>query len=297
LSLVLAAGFAAGAQAQTQQHRPQQAHPNAAAPHAGQGHAGGALQQRGISAEEMMMHEMWQYQMMFAEMERQHAMARAAQRRAAHQQSGSGQSQSAASVNGQSMRPQQGRNAQPGTLAGAQSQEPNNPSGKNAKRDAARARDEERRLHADEERRRREDAERRRRESILGRERREAIATGQLALPLASDRGTILVLRQVHASLHSADTDYQGHRERAMGHVATALARLGAPGSAMGGGSILGSGNLAQAQSDEILRDSRAKLISVERTLRSATIHEHHRMARVAVDEAISQLNVALKIR
>jgi len=115
--------------------------------------------------------------------------------------------------------------------------------------------------------------------------------------PLAADQRMISLLRTTHTKLQGADHDYDGHRVRAMRHIENALHHLGGM-SALNTNVLEGSGNLPQAQSDQILRDSIVHLNMTEKslgTVRNAA--EHHRSARTSVAEAIHELHTALKIR
>ena len=84
----------------------------------------------------------------------------------------------------------------------------------------------------------------------------------------AQDQAKVSMLRTVHTKLAEADHDYDGHRVQAMHSVRQALGHLGAPNpGGVGGGSSLG--NLAQSQSDGLLRDSLLKLRALHGQLAS----------------------------
>jgi len=254
----------------------------------GQGHPGRPQQQRMLSPEEHMWNQWWQEQMMLNEMMR----APAARRRPAQQQPGTGgpqtgigpsqpgASQRRAGVNERSILSQPRQKQRPQSpLPGAKQKPPSPESDKRAKQDAS----------ADKTR------QHTRERSTLKNHAREADAVHKL--PLAADRGTISLLRTVHSKLQRADADYQGHRVRAMDHVASALRHLGwsSPVSGMFAAS---SGNLPQGKSDQILRDAIVQLNITEKNLGTGTTGaEHHRNAHVAVAEAIRELHVALNIR
>lgn len=104
-------------------------------------------------------------------------------------------------------------------------------------------------------------------------------------------------MKNVHRKLQEADHDYQGHRVRAMGHVSQALRHLGS--SDMGGfGSSSSLGDMAQARSDEILRDSILKLRNVEGRLGThPSGAQHFGEARSSLSGAIRELETALTIR
>ncbi len=104
-------------------------------------------------------------------------------------------------------------------------------------------------------------------------------------------------MRTVHTKLRGADHDYQGHRVRAMTHVAAAIRHLH-PTAALNTNVAAGQGNLPQAQSDQILRDALVHLNTAETSLGSGTnAATHHHSARTSVAEAIHELNTALTIR
>src|SRR5262249_50304043 len=97
--------------------------------------------------------------------------------------------------------------------------------------------------------------------------------------------------------LRGADHDYQGHRVRAMSHVATAIRHLH-PSSALNTNVSPGLGNLPQAQSDQILRDALVHLNTAEGSLGAGTAAAaHHQSARSSVSQAIHELNTALQVR
>jgi hypothetical protein len=116
----------------------------------------------------------------------------------------------------------------------------------------------------------------------------------------AADNLAIGHLKTVHAKLRSADADYNGHRVRAMGHIETAIHHMGStPGLGMGlGGGFGGGGHMPQAESDRILHDAIFQLRQTQSTLGTGTnAAAHHRSAHTSINEAIQQLEVALKIR
>ena len=114
-----------------------------------------------------------------------------------------------------------------------------------------------------------------------------------------SDQSIISLLRTTHRRLESADHDYDGHRMKAMQHIAGALQDLGST-SVTRTTPIFNSGNLPQSRSDEILRDAMIHLRNTESSLGNGTGTErtdrHHR-ARSAVTHAIGELETALRIR
>jgi hypothetical protein len=116
-------------------------------------------------------------------------------------------------------------------------------------------------------------------------------------LPLAADQPTISLLRTVHMRLSGADHDYQGHRVKALGHVAAAIRHLH-PSSSLNTNYAPGLGNLPQARSDEILREAMRQLGNAETSLGTGTESAaHHRGARASVAEAIHELHKALEVR
>ena len=120
-------------------------------------------------------------------------------------------------------------------------------------------------------------------------------ATGQR--PLTQDQASISLLRTVHGKLQEADHDYQGHRVQALHHVSEALQQLGSPAMAgLGYGPSLG--NMPQAQSDGILRDSLLKLRMADSQLGSrSNAAAHHARARASLGHAIRELEIALRNR
>jgi hypothetical protein len=115
---------------------------------------------------------------------------------------------------------------------------------------------------------------------------------------LAMDQRSISLLRNVHAKLREADHDYQGHRMRAMDHVASALEHLGSPAFNSDFGHGYSAGNLPQAKSDEILRNALIHLKTAESELATgANRAAHHGNARAKVAEAIGELHIALNVR
>ncbi len=121
----------------------------------------------------------------------------------------------------------------------------------------------------------------------------------------AADSGTISLLRTVHARLHRADADYDGHRVRAMNHIATAIRHLGSASGATAGwdggyniGAGLGGGHMPQAESDQILHNAIFQLNQTQGSLGTGTTAAaHHHNAHTSINEAIHELQVALKIR
>jgi hypothetical protein len=132
-------------------------------------------------------------------------------------------------------------------------------------------------------------AELRREERIL---RERALARGVLAL----DQAKVALLRTVLSNLQRADHDYGGHREQAMNSVGNALNLLGSAVPS-GVGNSLSLGNMAQTQSDGILRNAMLHLRSVQSQLGGSASNAHHLLARASVGHAINHLEVALRVR
>jgi hypothetical protein len=122
-------------------------------------------------------------------------------------------------------------------------------------------------------------------------------ATAASKRPLATDQAAISMLKTAQMKLSKADHDYAGHRVQAMRHVAHALDHL--TGSFLfNEHAVSGFGNLAQAESDRLLREAEGHLNFIENTLRTRTnSFEHHQSARTSVTDAIRELRIALTIR
>ena len=105
-----------------------------------------------------------------------------------------------------------------------------------------------------------------------------------------TDQSMISLLRTTHRRLEAADHDYQGHRVKAMNHIASALADLGS--TSVGNLSLpANAGNVPQSRSDEILRDAMFQLRSAETSLGTGTDRaERHHRARSAVGNAVHEL-------
>jgi hypothetical protein len=126
-------------------------------------------------------------------------------------------------------------------------------------------------------------------------ESRKAIAASKR--PLATDQAAISMLKTAQMKLSKADHDYAGHRVQAMRHVAHALDHM--TGSFLfDEHAVSGFGNVAQAESDRLVREAEGHLNIIENTLRARTNSlEHHQSARTSVAEAIRELRIALTIR
>jgi hypothetical protein len=87
-----------------------------------------------------------------------------------------------------------------------------------------------------------------------------------------------------------------------MNHIETAIHHMGSTsglGMGLGGGfTATGGGHMAQGESDQILRDAVFQLRQTQSSLGTGTnAAAHHRNAHTSINEAIQQLEVALKIR
>jgi hypothetical protein len=119
------------------------------------------------------------------------------------------------------------------------------------------------------------------------------------------DNRAVSMLKTVHNRLREADADYQGHRVKAMNHIATAIRHLGSAagvnmGSMLAGSGIegLGTGHLSQGASDEILHNAIVQLKGTQGSLGTGpAAAAHHLSAHTSITEAVRELEVALKIR
>jgi hypothetical protein len=270
--------------AAAQPHQGRQTHPGGVAPH-----PGGARQQPHMATPEMqhehMMQQFWREQMMLNQMMSPRARGAQTQSRPNNSKSPTkgNQPQPAASQS-----PNQGnhgtKSRDQGQIRGSSTQpggtEQQHPNGKGETKSAHNATDA-REMH-----------------------RKNELTPAKKHLgpdnkrKLASDQPSISLLRTVHTKLRQADHDYDGHRMRAMNHVASALEHLGSPAFQGELGQNFGLGNLPQSKSDELLRNALVHLKTVEHDLSTGTNHaEHHGSARAKVAEAIGELHIALNIR
>ncbi len=96
-------------------------------------------------------------------------------------------------------------------------------------------------------------------------------------------------LKNVHATLHKADSDYDGHRVKAMHQVTVAIGQLGGS-TVLTTGYEYGGGNLPQAESDRLIDEAMFHLRRVEGSLGTgANLREHHGHARTSVAEALRE--------
>jgi hypothetical protein len=270
--------------AAAQPHQGRQTHPGGMAPH-----PGGARQQPHMVTPEMqhqhMMQQFWREQMMLNEMMSPRAQRAQTQSRPdnSRSQTKGNQPQPAASQSpnqgnhGTKSRDQgqiRGSSTQSG---GTEQQQPNRKNETKSTHDENAARE----MH------RKNELMSLKKHSVADSKRKSAL-----------DQGSISLLRTVHSKLRQADHDYDGHRMRAMNHVASALEHLGSPAFHGELGQNFGLGNLPQSKSDEILRTALVHLKTVEHDLWTGTNHaEHHGSARAKVAEAIGELHIALNIR
>jgi hypothetical protein len=282
----LVLGIPTAVNAQT--NRGHQAHPGGTgANHAGQA---GHPQQHMMNQQmqhEYMMQQFWHEQMMFAEM----MSPRRPYGGRTHAHSNNLQSQSAAKQSQQAaMQSQSGDNKHP--MSGHQNQAhgkkdhpsgttqpaPNHESGKGSKQDLANGKAPNHKGGL----------------SALKHETKNATHANVKAR--TADRFDIALLHDAHKKLKEADHDYQGHRVKAMNHIASALEHLGSPRIDSDFG--YSWGNLPQAQSDQILRDALVHLNQTENSLRTGNNRAaHHDRARTSVAEAIHELHTALAVR
>jgi hypothetical protein len=261
-----------------QQHKPAAGRP--AGGHPGQVHPG-QQQHHMMTPQQQMEAEFFQHQMMLMEM----MAPRRGGRGHAQGQSAAGMNQAGANARTHPGQMNQARTAQTGS-PGSNAQQSNQSSAKKSRQDAAHAK-----------------AEEARHERELAKERmHEKRATTANRSTRSADNLAIGHLKTVHAKLRSADADYNGHRVRAMNHIETAIHHMGSTsglGMGLGGGFTgTGGGHMSQGESDQILRDGIFQLRQTQSSLGTGTnAAAHHRNAHTSINEAIQQLEVALKIR
>jgi hypothetical protein len=132
-------------------------------------------------------------------------------------------------------------------------------------------------------------------ERRLAEERRlEAARLAAARTRVPADGMSISMIRNVHSRLQQADGDYHGQRVQAMNSLSRALGHLGTSAPATSNA----SGNMAQGQSDGILREAIGQLRGVETRLGGLTTNApHHARAQTSVSEAIGHLEAALRVR
>jgi hypothetical protein len=261
-----------------QQHKATGGRPAGGGVHPGQVHPG--QQQHMMTPQQQMEAEFFQHQMMLMEM----MAPRRGGRGHVQGQSASGMNQAGANSRARPGQMNQVKAAQTGS-PGANTQQSNQSSTKKSRQDAAHSKSKEPRH-----------------ERELAKERlHETRATTANRSTRAADNQAIGHLRTVHSKLRSADADYDGHRVRAMNHIETAIHHMGSTsglGMGLGGGGFGGSGHMPQGESDQILRDSIFQLRQAQSSLGTGTnAAAHHRNAHTSINEAIQQLEVALKVR
>ncbi len=260
-----------------QQHKGTAGRPAPGAARPGQVHPGQQQQNHMMTPQQQMEYEFFQHQMMLMEM----MAPRRGGRGNAQGQSAAGQNQSAG--NNTRTQPGQAKQAQAGSLS-TNPQQLNQARGKKGKHDVVAVKEAQR-------------------EKALAKEKaRETKASTANRPSRAADNLAIGHLRTIHAKLRSADADYDGHRVRAMNHIETAIHHMGSTSSlnmGLGGGySGLGGGHMPQAESDGSLHDAIFHLRQTQSSLGTGTnAAAHHRNAHTSINEAIHQLEVALKIR
>jgi hypothetical protein len=263
-----------------QQHKPAAGRPGPAGGHPGQGHPGQQHHQM-MTPQQQMEAEFFQHQMMLMEM----MAPRRGGRGHAQGQSASGMNQAGANSRTHPGQMNQARTAQTGS-PGANAQQANQASSKKSRQDAAHAK-----------------AKEAHRERELAKEKlHETRATTANRSTRAADNLAIGHLKTVHAKLRGADADYDGHRVRAMNHIETAIHHMGSTsglGVGWGGGfTATGGGHMSQGESDQILRDGIFQLRQTQSSLGTGTnAAAHHRNAHSSINEAIHELEVALKVR
>jgi hypothetical protein len=272
-------------------------HPSAPAAHPGQQHMMPGPGQQRMTPQQQQHHfeqQMWNEQLMFMQMMnsrggaykrqgtpgrngagQQPAINNQGQSNSARHQNKSGSNQSNANQAQPSVKQQSAKNARSPGVVDKQAHQDRDKEGKEKEAAASKKRQErERAIHRNE-------------------AKKSNVANNR---PLSSDSASISMLKTAQTKLRNADHDYAGHRVEAMRHVDRALEHL--TGSAPFNGSVVsGAGNLAQAESDRLLREAENHLRMVENTLGTRTNGlEHHHNARASLNEAIRQLHIALRI-
>ena len=264
-----------------QQHKGAVGRPGGGGAHPGQVHPGMQQQHHMMTPQQQMEHDFFQHQLWLMEV----MAPRHSGRGHAQAQSASAMNQAGAKSRTHPGQMNQARTAQTGS-SGSNAQQSSQSSSKKSKQEAAHAK-----------------AKEVRHERELAKERmHEKRATTANRSTRAVDNLAIGHLKTVHSKLRSADADYDGHRVRAMNHIETAIHHMGsASGLNMGlGGGFAGAGggHMPQAESDQILRDAIFQLRQTQSSLATGTnAAAHHRSAHTSINEAIQQLEVALKIR
>jgi hypothetical protein len=304
--LVLPALVLAGP-AMAQHHKASGGRPAAGGGHPGQVHPG---QHHQMSPEQQMEYEFYQQQMMLNEMMRPRGRTQAHVRPGRVQnQTGANFANQASGEVRQKAKSHAGSgafnsvNPAGGGAAGTNAQQSSAKSGTKSKSNpAAKPNEEKEREREERKEREREESKKRELERAKSRENRTTTTTRQVRF---NDNLAISLLKNVHHKLRDADADYQGHRIRAMDHVANAIRELGSTSGinigsmlATNGVEGLGAGQLSQSQSDRILKDAIWQLNTTQGKLATGTAAPaHHRSAHVSIAEAVRELKVALEIR
>jgi hypothetical protein len=258
-----------------QQHKPAAGRPAAAGGHPGQGRPG--QQQHMMNPQQQMEAEFFQHQMMLMEM----MAPRRGGRGNTQGKSTASQNQATGNVRTHSGQLNQARQAKNGSNA----QQTNQSNGKNSKQNAAALK------------------ETQREKARANAKAHETKASSAKRSTRAADNGTISLLKTEHSRLHRADADYAGHRVKAMNHIATAIRHLGSTSGINGGleganGTGLGGGHMPQAESDQILHNAIFQLRQTQGSLgNGSSSAAHHQNAHASINEAIHELEVALRIR
>ena len=262
-----------------QQHRGAGGRAPTGGTHPGQVHPGQQQQHHMMTPQQQMEYDFFQHQMWLMEV----MAPRHSGRGHTPGQSAAGQNQSGVNTRTQPGQVKQEKAKQAGSL-GAKQQQTDQSGAQKSKHNAAPSKES-------------------RREKELAKEKaRETRASTANRPSRAADNLAIGHLKNIHAKLRTADADYDGHRVRAMNHIETAIHHMGStsgPNRGLGGGYTgLGGGHMPQAESDQILRDSIFHLRQTQSSLGTGTnAAAHHRSAHISINEAIQQLEAALKVR
>jgi hypothetical protein len=277
-----------------QVHHPANRGGNAGGARPGQIHPGAGQHGGMIAPQHQMENEFWQHQMMLMEMMAPRRPARhPAQTQGTHGASGSGGNAQSFAGQGQngSGQPQRGMHNQANSSKASHDHSAQTPSSEST---------DPRLSHANSKKGKQDEAASRESRHAHDMETRKTHSTQKDTAnrnTRAADNRMAASLRNVQGILHKADTDYQGHRVKAMNHVAEAINRLG--GNSMARMDYeYGGTNLPQAQSDRMLDDAMFHLRRIDGELGTgATALAHHRHARTSVVEAIHELETARRIR
>jgi Skp family chaperone for outer membrane proteins len=109
----------------------------------------------------------------------------------------------------------------------------------------------------------------------------------------AHERQIVDGLRRIGEQLHRADHDYDNQRHEAVHHIASAVADMKQPRPDWNGK----FGDMTQAKSDAILREQLGPLNAIRGQLAAKGAPAHHGAALRQVDEAITKIHSALRVR